>query len=81
MRGHFCNAKTSKRLIKTLMALRKYPWISTIELSRKTGLTNPARDISELRSNGKDVVCRYDKLSRNGNKIFRYRLLEHKRAV
>lgn len=75
-KGHFADIKTSARLKKILSFLRKKPWASTIEISRATGLTNPARDASELRKNGKDIVCRYDGLSKNGMRIFRFRLLE-----
>ena len=79
--GHFANLPTSKRLLKLLNFLRVKLWPSTIEISRHTGLTNPARDISELRKNGKDVVCRYDGKSKNGNRIYRFRLLEHGRKI
>ena len=72
---HFANVKKSNRLRRMLRALGR-SWRTTAELQAATGLMAVHTDISELRANGKDVLCRYDHTdTQTGSRIYRYRMI------
>ncbi len=75
-RWHYADAKKSSRLLATREILSRHSWKTTLEIQRYTGSTRPSSDISELRANGADIVCRFDHYNpQTGNKIYRYRMI------
>jgi len=72
---HFAKLDKSNRLKKTLAALAGNRWKTTDEIRRQTKSVAVHSDISELRRNNKDIICRYDHKEPNGSRVYRYRLL------
>ena len=68
----------SKRLQKVLMRLRWWgkTGMTTFEIGLRCNSTRPSSDISELRANGKRISCKYEGLSADGRKIYRYTLCQ-----
>jgi hypothetical protein len=71
---NFASLKKSKRLQRTLAALGR-SWVSTAKIQALTGSMAVGTDISELRHNGKDIICRYGGRTIDGAKIYLYRLI------
>jgi hypothetical protein len=72
---HFADVKKSHRLRRMVKALGR-SWRTTAELQAITRSMCVHTDISELRANGKDILCRYDSTdAQTGAKIYRYRLI------
>jgi hypothetical protein len=72
---NFASLKKSKRLQRTLAALGRSSWVSTAKIQALTGSMAVGTDISELRHNGKDIICRYGGRTIAGAKIYLYRLI------
>jgi len=79
---HHANIKKSERLRNTLKQLLYVNWggkgykgKTTFEIQKKTGSMAVGTDISELRSNGFDIKCKYShKDTKTGAKIYVYTL-------
>lgn len=79
---HYANLKTSRRLqnLDSYMSDRK--WHKTLEVQRDTGIVAVSTAMSELRHNlekqGKCTIspARYIEMTRNGSKVFAYRMVD-----
>lgn len=67
--------ETSVRLYRTLEYLKAAGAVgaTSAELAGFTRSCAPGTDVSELRHNGYEIECRYERKSSTGAKIFRYR--------
>lgn len=72
MKNHHATL-TSDRLQDALALLSDRQYHTSLEVANAARTTAPGSTISELRSNGVDVSCRY-KGTIDGRKIFEYKL-------
>lgn len=71
------NAERSARLGRTLAHLRACAdGLTTWELIERTGSVAPHSDAAELRANGYNVECKYQGMTSEGRRVYRYRLVE-----
>ena len=72
--NHHAKLANSKILQKTLKALKKRKWSSTLEISLETESQCVGSDISALRTNGYDVECKYFGRSKDKRRLYKYKL-------
>lgn len=73
---HAARLSNSPRLQRTLDVLRAHPdGCTTLELVLHTGSCAAHSDVAELRANGVNVACAYDRTA-NGRRVYRYRIEE-----
>ena len=70
---HFANVKKSKRLRRILKALRGGPK-TTLQLAMQTGGLAIGTSVSEIRNQGYNIRCDYRNTTKNGSKVYLYRL-------
>ena len=71
---HFSNIKTSKRLQWFMAFMGFGNWRTTREIMRGTGLCAISATASEVRANGFVVDCLYSHQTKNGSKVYKYRI-------
>lgn len=72
---HNADAEKSARLKRTLEVLHAFPeGATTWDIQCLTNSMAPATDISEIRQNGYDVICKYEGKTSTNRRIYRYRL-------
>lgn len=73
---HNAQLDGSERLRRTLSFIRDWGGlvrgVTSAEIQAHTGSMAVATDVSEIRRNGYDIECKYDHMSENGRKVFRY---------
>lgn len=72
---HNAKVETSSRLRKMLIMLERGRTYNTFELQKATNDMSPATTISELRKNGYNIKCCYQRRTAAGRKIYNYELL------
>ena len=66
--------KLSNRLavMYEALAMAGFSGATSAELQRETGAMAVATDVADLRKRGIGVVCKYEGLSRQGRRVYRY---------
>lgn len=72
--NHHADIERSKRLQRVLRVLNKRKWSSTQQISREGRTEAAGSTISELRSNGYDIECKYFGANLDGGRVYKYRL-------
>ena len=74
--GHSGNPLTSPRLRKTLSALRAAGrrGLTTHQIHKATGSLKPSSDVWALRDRGIPVDSQFERVTRNGSRVFRFTL-------
>jgi hypothetical protein len=76
---HFANLKKSDRLQRFMAFMGFGEWKTTREIQRGAGICAVSATVSEIRANGHDVDCLYSHMTRNGSKVYKYRVHKAKR--
>ena len=66
--------ENSARLQRVLEVLKDGKWHTSLEIAMKARTVAPGSCISELRTNGFDIECRYRETTEEGRRVFEYRL-------
>lgn len=66
--------ENSARLQRVLEVLKDGKWHTSLEIAMKARTVAPGSCISELRTNGFDIECRYRETTEDGRRVFEYRL-------
>ena len=66
--------ENSTRLQRVLEVLKDGKWHTSLEIAMKARTVAPGSCISELRTNGFDIECRYRETTEEGMRVFEYRL-------
>ena len=76
MSFHYSSLKTSPRLQRVLLYLRRHAkyGATTAMIATATGAMSVSTVISELRANGHPTACKFEGVTKDGRKIFRYTL-------
>lgn len=74
---HAARAERSPQLQRLLAVLREAGarGITSLELQEKSHLVAIATRVSELRHNGYDIQCALERISIDGARIYRYKLI------
>ncbi len=80
MPSHHARIERSPRLKRVLEVLSDREWHSSLEIAIRAGTVAPGSCISELRSNGYVIDCRFREVDLNGRRVYEYRLRETPRT-
>jgi len=79
---HAGRIETSKRMQELLALLteRGATGATSLEITQRTGALNPPTEVSALRKrlrerDGMDILCSFDRVTENGSRVYRYRLV------
>lgn len=77
MSFHAARLKSSPRLQRVLMHLKRkgHHGSTTAQIVAATGVMSASTVISELRANGHPTACKFEGVTKDGRKIYRYTLV------
>ena len=81
MANHHARLENSERLRKVKAILEDGMPHTSLEIAQKAQTVAPGSCVSELRTAGIDILCRYKGKSESGSKVYEYRMIPKKGQI